>query len=154
MLLFAFGLLLQTGCIVTTDFGPNDPLPPGVAADVHAYTLTLGGPGDTHSERLTCLAQDAHDRKGCDANGDNCQPGCAYALTSRESGSTTAQALETIDESIWLDQGQARWVDVDLTPTQAQITEDREITLWLTYASSGFQTLEEQQIAHITVLAN
>ena len=152
MLLFAFGLLLQTGCIVTTDFGPNDPLPPGVAADVHAYTLTLGGPGDTHSERLTCLAQDANDRKGCDANGDNCQPGCAYALTSREWSIRRRPSRPSTSPSG--SNSQARWVDVDLTSTQAQITEDREITLWLTYASSGFQTLEEQQIAHITVLAN
>ena len=148
LLLTAVGLASNTGCIISGDF-----LPAYLVATSEQYELVSGGQAQSHSERLYCLAQDANDITDCDENGEHCTRGCSYTIQSVEMSGSTLRALEHIDQEVWLDHGASEWAHVDLVPTQASISDDREVVVLLRYPNSSFDTLREQTIATVTVLA-
>ena len=126
---------------------------PSIVPDPEEYTLVIGGSSEEHSQRLVCFVNDANDLTNCDQSGDNCSRGCLFTIRSVESSSSNQLSIEPIDEDYWIDIGQSEWVDIDLTPSQASLSSDQEVSILLLYPSSSQTVFQEREVAVVTVIA-
>lgn len=154
MLITAFSILAATGCIETHSFKTQTVFPPtNYKAVVDEYDMFTGDMPTQHSERMHCILQDAHSLNHCDANGDHCQRGCWYKISSvllSETADNSLGMLE-IDEDFWVPEGESQWAHIELTPTSASLDQPQVYSIRMLYPESTLGSLHDQEIAVVTV---